>query len=57
MISMTGPTRRETREALHSLLKSAGRIVELEDRLKKREAERENRSARDEERKGGAQNG
>ena len=54
---MTGPTQRETREALHLLLKSARRIVELEDRIKKREADRENRSARDEERTGGSHNG
>ena len=43
---MTGPTERETRVALRALLKSARRIVELEDRLKKRGSRRANRAAK-----------
>jgi hypothetical protein len=44
---MTGPTRRETCAALRALLKSARRIVKLEDQLKRREARRVNQAARD----------
>jgi hypothetical protein len=46
---MTGPTQRETRAALRALLKSARRIVELEDRLSGRKARPAKRAPKDEE--------